>query len=66
MTFEKIMWNIVGIFYGISVSVVFAGFIPYLLWLFLGWIIFPLILFILMFIPFSIHITKFGIEVCNQ
>ncbi len=65
MESNEIMGKIIGIFYGISVAFVFAGAIPFILYSVLGWIIFPIILFVLCFIPFVIWFSAIGMGVCE-
>ncbi len=66
MGFEKIMNTITGVIYGISVAFVFAGFIPFVLFLIFENLTVSIIIFIVLFIPFSIHAIKFGLDVMTN
>ena len=66
MGFFEIMGKVIGIIYGVCVAFVIASTIPLILFTSLEWIIFPIILFVICFIPLVIYLSAFGMGVMSD
>ena len=62
MDFMNLMGYVIAVFSGIVIAIAFAGFIPLIIYLIFGLVKIPIIIFLILFIPFAFYLTVIAID----